>query len=470
MGNGFRRRLINATRALSFNDVYLMPRYTEVEPSEVDLTTYFSRNIKLRIPLVAAPMDTVTGYEMAVALALHGGIGVIHRNCSVEEQLDMVLRVKEHPPIPLRSLYAYEYEPCSRVLDYMKSESLRQVPIISSDGEVLGYAVYSELLEFCKDNTPVLKFRKKLPIYHVDQMNEAIKAIEHGGLDAVAVTSRKGLYLGTLTIKDALSDYTPVIGKGDGLVVAAAISPFDFNRALKLDRYVDVLVSDVAHFHNKNVIEAAKKLVKNLSADFIAGNIGTYEAAIDVITSVEKVDGLRVGIGGGSICTTSSVAGVYAPTLWAVASVRDALEELGVEVPVIADGGIRSPGDAVKALAAGASCAMGGYIFAGTDEACSPLITINGKLYKPYRGMASKGAMKKRFAVDRYSRSSKKVAEGIEGLVPYKGPVSMVLREFIDALKAGFGYIGAKNIRELWMKAKFITTAKHKTIDKEVDI
>ncbi len=468
MNKNHRDQLLNAIKAFDFNEIYLVPGYTEVEPSEVDLSTYFTRHIMLHIPLAAAPMDTVTGYEMAVALALYGAIGVIHRNCSIEEQVEMVKRVKRHPPINLRNVYAYEQEPCLRVLSLMKEESIRQIPVISSNGKVLGYVTYSDLLELCRENNyvPVIKLLRNIPVYSLDDIAEAIKAIERGELDSIAITTREGFYLGTLTIKEVFEEYNPIVDEDGKLIVAAAISPFDVDRALKLDKFVNVLVSDVAHFHNKNVIDASKKLVKRISSDFVAGNIGTYEAAIDVITKIEKVDGLRVGIGGGTICTTPDVTGVYAPTLWAVASVRDAIDEMGVKVPIIADGGIRTPGDAVKALALGASCVMGGYIFAGTDEAIAPLITVNGKLYKPYRGMASPSAMKKRFTIDRYSRTVKKVPEGIEGLVPYRGPVSKVLKEYVEAIKAGLGYVGARNIKELWMKAKFIVTVKHKHLQK----
>ncbi len=191
---------------------------------------------------------------------------------------------------------------------------------------------------------------------------------------------------------------------------------------------------------------------------------------MDVLAMIERVNGLRVGIAGGSICTTAEVGGAYAPTLWAVASVRDALEAQGAgNVPIIADGGIRSSGDAVKALAAGASSVMLGYVLAGTEEAAAPLIALGEALYKPYRGMASRGAMTRRFAADRYTRLVKRVAEGVEGLIPYKGPVGKVLSEFIEGLRAGLGYAGARNIRELWEKAVF-GLAPRKTVPSELGV
>jgi IMP dehydrogenase len=268
---------------------------------------------------------------------------------------------------------------------------------------------------------------------------------------------------------DAMSDEQPSLDEDGRLLVAAAISPFDVDRAKMLDRYVDVLVSDIAHFHNINALKASKRLVREISARFVAGNIATGEAAVDAINYVERVDGFRVGLGGGTTCTTALVAGAYIPTLWAVASVRHSLDSQGVNVPIIADGGIRTSGDAVKALAAGASTVMLGFVLAGTDEAEAPLIIIGERAFKPYRGMASKGAMERRFAVDRYSRVVKRVEEGVEGIVPYKGPVASVIKEYVEGIRAGLGYVGARDIKELWAKSRFISApAKRVEVTTEV--
>ncbi len=459
----FRDKLRNAEHMASFEDVYIVPSRAKVEPYEVDLSTKFSRNVSLRVPISSAPMDTVSCAELAIALALHGAIGVLHRNCSTEEQLDMALKVKNAPLIPVKSLYAKLNDPCNRVIELMKSEELRELPIIDEVGKVIGYVYISDLLEACSSNCsiPIAKFVKPRESITILNSAEARKQILRGLRDAIAIVTKEGLYVGTVTIHEALDDVEPLVDEESRLRVAAAISPFDIERAKKLDKVVDVLVSDVAHFHNDNVLSASKKLVKEITHDFVAGNLGTYEAAIDTVSIVERVDGLRVGLGGGSICITPEVGGAYAPTLWAVANVRDALEEIGArDIPIIADGGIRTPGDAVKALAAGAHSVMLGFVFAGTEEACAPLISIGSALYKPYRGMASRGAMMKRFAMDRYSRVVKRVPEGIEGLVPYKGSAVSVLREFVEGLKAGFGYAGARNLEELWHIAKFGRTAR----------
>jgi len=466
----FRDKLRSAEYMYTFDDVYLIPSKAPVEPYQVDLRTRFSKGIPLHIPIVSAPMDTVSCAELAIALALRGGIGVLHRNCSAEEQLEMALRVKSAPPIPLRDLYVVESDTCSRALDLMKSEGIRELPVIDRNGKVLGYVTMSDLLDLTKSHPQesVLKIVKPRDNATPESLSAAAKDIVSGSRDAIAVTLSDGRYVGTITIREVVEDVTPNVDEEGRLRVAAAISPFDRDRCLKLDSVVDALVSDIAHFHNVNAMKAARDIVKELHHDFVAGNIGTYEAARDVVSYIEHVAGLRVGLGGGSICITPEVGGAYAPTLWAVACVRDALEELGAnDIPIIADGGIRTPGDAVKALAAGASSVMLGYVLAGTEEACAPTISIGGKLYKPYRGMASRGAMLKRYAADRYSRVVKRIPEGIEGLVPYKGSVSRVLKEFVEGLKAGFGYAGARNLEELWRNARFGRTIK-KSIPREL--
>ncbi len=454
----FREKLLGAARALGFDDVYLLPSMAPAEPSAVDLSTRFTVNVRLAAPLASSPMDTVTEFEMAVAMALLGGIGVVHRNMERERQVEVVRRVKEHPPTRLRSLYAEPGEPCANALARLRDSKLRDLPVVEG-GAVLGYVSFESLRECSDGLEPVGRFVRPAEVADVSEIGEARSRLMRGGRDTIAVVSGGGAYLGTLVYQDVLDELTPVLDRDGRLLVAAAVSPFDVGRAKSLDRYVDALVSDVAHFHSAEVLRNARRLASEISADFVAGNVGTEEAVEDVVAYVERVGGLRVGIGGGSICTTPRVTGAYAPTLWAVASARDALEKLGVKVPVIADGGVRGPGDAVKALAAGASAVMLGRALAGTDEASAPLVVVGGRPYKPYRGMASPGAMEKRFAVDRYSRVAKRVPEGVEGLVPYRGSVYSVVRDMVEAMRAGLGYAGARSIEELWTKAKFAATA-----------
>jgi len=238
------------------------------------------------------------------------------------------------------------------------------------------------------------------------------------------------------------------------LICAAAISPFDLERAMELDEYVDIIFTDVAHFHNKNCFDAAKKLLDSVTAEVVVGNIGTYQAAEDCLTKLDGVAGLRVGIGSGSICSTSVVTRAGAPTLYAVSQVADAVEEYGSDVSIIADGGIRNPGDIAVALAVGASCAMMGNVFAGTSESPGRLVALEGRYYKEYYGMGSAAARKKRYAQDRYSQPSKTITEGVEGWVPYRGGVAEIVSEFVGGLKASMGYVGARTIPEMHEKAR----------------
>ncbi len=442
--------------ALSFDDVVLLPGRSRLEPWQVDITGKASRHVALHVPLLAAPMDTVSEWRLAVTLALLGGMAVIHRNMSREEQLSHVERVKSHPVIELSSIYMASLDECCRARDLLRSLGIREAPVVDG-GKVVGWVRLTSLLS-CSCGTPVAKHMEPpRHVYEADNAEEARKLILGGGADAAAITV-SGVYLGTVTVHEALADYQPLLDEEGRLRVAAAISPFDIERARLLGKHVDVLVTDVAHFHNDNVLRATKRIAKETTADLVVGNLGTVEGVIDAFTVVEKVDGLRMGIAGGNICTTSGVAGVASPTLYAVMQAREALRQLGVspeEAPIIADGGIRGSGDAVKALAAGAYAVMAGYLLAGTDEAAAPPIRIGGALYKPYRGMASRGALERRHAADRYSRVSKKVEEGIEGLVPYKGPLRRVVEEFVEGLRAGLGYAGAASIPELWRGARF---------------
>jgi IMP dehydrogenase len=260
-----------------------------------------------------------------------------------------------------------------------------------------------------------------------------------------------------MTMKDITlkGTYPDALRDEEGrLICAAATSPFDLERAKALDEYVDIIVIDVAHFHNKNCFEATKKMLKEVEAEVIVGNIGTYQAAEDCLTKLDGVAGLRVGIGSGSICSTSVVTRAGSPTLYAASQAADAVRDYGSEVPVIADGGIRNPGDIAVALAVGASCAMMGNVFAGCSESPGRLVALEGRYYKEYYGMGSPRARRKRFVQDRYSQPSKAISEGVEGWVPYRGPVTDIISEFVGGLKAAMGYVGARNIPEIWDKAK----------------
>ncbi len=460
----FLEKILSSTYSPDLDELYLLPGKADLDPSQIDVSTIFSRNIKLKIPLVSSPMDTVSEWRLAVSIALMGGVGVIHRNMSVEEQVRNLERVKSFPPIPLEDLYFLDNEPCGRAVEVMRRRGVRNMPVIDSMGVLRGYARYSDLLESCGDrSTPLNRFIVAGVSFDISLAGEAVKYIARGEADVVAIT-RNGAFVGSLSVHGAMEQIDPVLDDEGRLLVAAAINPTDIERARRLEGLADAIVSDVAHYHSSEILRASSRLVKEISSDFIAGNIGTPEAALEAISLVERIDGFRVGIGGGSICTTPSVAGAYAPTILSVASVRDALEEQGLRIPLIADGGLRSASDIVKALAAGASTAMTGYILAGTDEAPPELVEVGGKLYKQYRGMASITSMMKRFSMDRYAKIVKNIPEGVGGLVPYKGSARSVIKEIVEGIRISMGYAGAKSIEDLWAGARFIRAPRKRIL------
>jgi IMP dehydrogenase len=275
-------------------------------------------------------------------------------------------------------------------------------------------------------------------------------------VEKLPVVDKDGKLVGLITYRDVAlrGEYKGATRDGEGrLRVAAAVSPFDIDRARLLAKYADALVIDVAHFHNENVIEATKRLVREVGVDIVIGNLGTREGVLDSVSRIDNVAGLRVGIGSGSVCITTEVTRTGAPTLFAVSQAADALEEIGVEIPVIADGGVRNPGDIALAIAFGASCAMLGYVFAGCKESPSLMTIINDRYFKLHRGMGSQSARQRRMALDRYA-ASKDIPEGTEVWIPYRGDVSSVISELVSGVKAAMGYAGAANLVELKSKSR----------------
>ena len=456
---GFRSKFEDAEKAFTFNDVLLLPGWTTVEPTQADVKTRVTRNIELNIPLVASPMDTVTEAEMAIALAREGAIGVLHRNCSAKEEVAMARSVKRAEALIIRDVITVN--PDSTVEELrrlMKEHNIKGFPVVENEDRLVGIVTWRDV-RLAESSLKVKDVMTESVVTGSEEtsLEEAMKILHEHRIEKLPIIDESRRVKGLITMKDITlkGTYQDAVRDEEGrLICAAAISPFDLPRAKALDRYVDILVLDVSHFHNSNCFDAAKEILREVEADVIVGNIGTYEAAEDVITKLDGVAGLRVGIGSGSICSTSVVTRAGAPTLYATSRVADAVKKYGADIPIIADGGMRNPGDVAVAMAVGASCAMMGNVFAGCRESPGRLVAMEGRYYKEYYGMGSERARKKRYAQDRYSQPSKSISEGVEGWVPYRGPVKDILGEFTGGLKAAMGYVGANTIPEIWEKAR----------------
>ena len=455
----FREKLKNADHALTFNDVLLLPGWTTIEPSEADVRSRVTRNVELNVPFISSPMDTVTESKMAIALARDGGLGVLHRNCTADEEVEMARAVKRAEALIIRDVITVRpNSTIQNLVGLMEEHNIHGFPVVDGKESVVGIVTWRDF----RLADPGLKVKdvmtKKVVTAGEDITLEEAKSILHEHrIEKLPIVNGQNTVRGLITMRDITlkGTYPQAIRDEAGrLICAAAISPFDYDRAVALDEYVDILFTDVSHFHNKNCFDAAKKVLDNVSAEMIVGNIGTYEAAEDCLTKLDGIAGLRVGIGSGSICSTSIVTRAGAPTLYATAQVADAIKDYGSDATIISDGGIRNPGDIAVALAVGGDCAMMGNVFAGTSESPGRLVAMEGRYYKEYYGMGSAAARKKRYAQDRYSQPSKSINEGVEGWVPYRGNVSDIVSEFVGGLKAAMGYVGAKTIPEMSEKSK----------------
>ncbi len=460
----FDNKLEKAEYVYTFNDFTLLPGWTEVEPKEVDLSTNVTINYKINIPFISSPMDTVTEDALAIALARQGGLGILHRNTSIEKQVDMARRVKRAESMIIRDVVTINAD--ANVYDAIKLMELHDIhglPVIDVKHKLVGIVTWRDI-RYSDPSLPIssVMTSKNDLVYATEEidMEEAKKLMQLHKIEKLPIIDEDWKLKGLITFKDLeLRGKFPKASRDENgrLLIGAAISPFDLKRAKALDKFVDILVIDVAHFHNKNVFNATEKLLKEISSDSIIGNIGSKEGVLDAVTKFEDVAGLRVGIGSGSICKTGIVTKVSSPTLYATAKAADALIEVGLrgKVPIIADGGIKNSGDIALALAAGASAVMMGNIFAGTRESPGRLTAIEGRYYKEYYGMGSARARSKRVQYDRYSKLAKDIEEGVEGWVPYRGTVEDVVKELVAGLQAAMGYVGASKISEMWIKAKF---------------
>jgi IMP dehydrogenase len=447
----FKEKFNGAQTVFNFDDVILLPGLSKVEPREIDLTTRFSKNILISIPIVSSPMDTVTESEMAIALARQGGIGVIHRNCTAEDQVEMVKIVKRSESFIIREVVTISrHAKVGEAAEIMRKNRISGLPVVENN-RLVGIITGRDV-RFTDPSVSVGEAMTKDVVVAKPGVTpeEAVELMKKHKVEKLPVVDGDGRLVGLITYRDVAlrGEYKGATRDEEGrLRVAAAVSPFDVDRARLLSKHADALVIDVAHFHNSNVIEATRRLVRETGVDVVIGNLGTREGVLDSVSRIDNVAGLRVGIGSGSVCITTEVTRTGAPTLFAVSQAADALEEIGVEIPVIADGGVRNPGDVALAIAFGASCAMLGYVFAACKESPSPMTMMNGRYFKLHRGMGSQSARQKRMAVDRYS--SKDIPEGTEVWIPFKGEVSSVVNEFVAGIRAAMGYAGASNIGEL---------------------
>ena len=452
---------------LTFDDVSLLPALSEVLPADADTRTRFSRRVPLNVPVSSAAMDTVTEAAMAIAIAQQGGIGVIHKNLSVQAQRDEVDKVKRSESgMIVDPVTIAPDRPVSDALALMERFRISGVPVVLDDGKLVGILTNRDLRFEGRTNLPVSEIMTKEHLITVPvgtTLQEARGILQKHRVEKLLVVDEDFRLKGLITVKDIQKAIKyPNAAKDElgRLRCAAAVGATgDFiERADELVRVrVDVLVVDTAHGHTSRVLEAVRQLkARHDGVDIIAGNVATYDGARALVDA--GADAVKVGMGPGSICTTRIVSGAGVPQLTAISEAARALA--GTGVPLIADGGIKYSGDVAKAIAAGADCVMIGSLFAGTDESPGEIILYQGRSFKSYRGMGSIAAMKEgskdRYGQEGQRESQKLVPEGIEGRVPHKGPISSLITQLVGGLQAGMGYCGCASIDEMKTRSRFI--------------
>ena len=454
-------------KALTFDDVLLLPRYTDFLPEDTDLETKVSRNIFIKIPLVSAAMDTVTESRMAIALAENGGIGIIHKNSSIEEQAQQIKMVKKYEsgvvrdPTTIKSTKTIE-----ELMQLTKELSISGMPVV--DGSELIGIVTSRDFRYADNlsdpvSTIMTPKEKLITVIEGTDQEEVKKLMYNNRIEKVLVVDSKGLLTGLVTMKDIKKSAEHPLATKDSrgqLRVGAALGTGEdtLKRAkLLANAGVDLFVVDSAHGHSKNVIDTVKLIKKEFKdIDVMGGNVSTPEGALALIDA--GADAIKIGMGPGSICTTRIISGMGVPQITAILSIKEKVQSS--DVPLIADGGIRFSGDIAKAIAAGADAVMLGSIFAGTEEAPGEVELYQGRSFKTYRGMGSLGAMSERNDVNRYSQDGveheKMVPEGIEGRVPFKGWVFSVIDQLTGGIRQSMGYIGCKTIAAMQNETQFV--------------
>ena len=453
-------------KSLSFDDVLIKPARSSVLPTDVETSTKITSKITLGIPLLSSAMDTVTEYKLAIAVAQAGGMGILHKNMPIALQAQNVSKVKKFETgMVIDPLTISPNASLSDALDLMKNNEISGIPVVDTHDKLLGILTNRDV-RFARDMSQ--KINELMTSENLITVNEGISTedaknlLHQHRIEKLMVTDESGKCIGLITVKDIeksqLNPYASKDSKGRLLVGAAiGVGSEAMTRAEQLiDAGVDVLVIDTAHGHSEKVISTLKNIKSKFSIDVIVGNVATLEATNELIN--EGADCVKVGIGPGSICTTRVVAGIGVPQFSAIMDCAEIADRMGI--PLIADGGIKYSGDIAKALGAGANAVMIGSLFAGTDESPGEVYLFKGRSYKSYRGMGSLGAMA-RGSADRYfqeeiTESNKHVPEGIEGRVPYKGPIAPIVYQLVGGLKASMGYTGSSNIIEFKKNVQFI--------------
>ena len=458
--------------AITFDDVLLIPAKSDFVPSQAETSTRLTKNITINIPIVSAAMDTVTEAALAIALAQEGGVGIIHKNLSIEAQKREVVKVKrsENERI-LDPVTLSPREPVRRAQELMNEQNVSGIPIV--DGKKLVGILTRRDMKFLKDyDVKIDTVMTKTNLVTVPaniKLEQAKEILQKHRIEKLLLVNKKGELAGLITMRDIdrVQQYPRAARDERGrLRVGAAVSVHDYERIDALiEADVDIIVVDTAHGHSQNVIDTVKTIKKRHEIDVVAGNIATAEAAKDLIAA--GADAVKVGIGPGAICTTRIISGAGVPQVSAIMSCAKAADKY--DIPVIADGGITHSGDITKAIAAGASSVMIGSLFAGLKESPGQLVIYKGRQFKEYRGMGSLGAMVKgsaeRYGQKSAAEQSKLVPEGVEGRVPYRGSLSDFVYQLVGGLRAGMGYCGARNIEELRNNARFVRQSKASAIE-----
>ena len=452
---------------LTFDDILLVPEKSAILPKEVDVSTKFSRNIDINIPLVSAAMDTVTESRLAIAIAREGGIGIIHKNMSIEEQAEEVDKVKRSESgVIVDPISLSPEKSVGEAIELMAKYHISGIPIVNKEKRLVGILTNRDI-RFLEEEDKRLKIAEIMTKENLitaplgTTLEEAKKILHKNRIEKLPIVNKNFILKGLITIKDIekVEKFPNACKDAKGRLrvgAAVGVSRDTMERVEALvNAKVDVIVVDTAHGHSTRVIEVIKEIKRNFDIELVGGNVATFEGAESLIKA--GIDALKVGIGPGSICTTRVVAGVGVPQVSAIQECKRAAKKY--HIPLIADGGIKYSGDITKALAVGADSVMIGSLFAGTEESPGEVVLYKGRSYKEYRGMGSIGAMKKG-SKDRYfqeeAEDDKLVPEGIEGRVSYKGPLSACVYQLLGGVRSGMGYCGVKNIKELQGKTKFV--------------